>query len=382
MILKKRRERLFVSLLVLVSILFVFSLILAADVEVDLAEQNAAICIRDSQAIRQNMIADGFNVLSINDSLKQAESLFDSQVVLREQKKNYDFSLVMVYCENIKQIREDALMVRDDFNSLLKFYEESKIPGMDTTSIDSLINDINEAIVNERYPEASSLVEKTYTEITDVRSAYTAVNLFYQATTRGIVSFLLATNKVIYIPGYVEMKNWHFFLGLFVLILLFLLIYRVKIMKRIVEKKIEKLEIRRKTIKELVMQTQRDYFQFGKIPEGEYNIKTKRFAELVRDIDRQMPLLKEELVKLSGGVSSLKQTRDQDIRELVQEKKSNGFSWKNLFKKKESDKEIKVSKKRILHKSFKVVPKKIKKMEKKKKIKVQPKKQVHKKKRR
>ena len=47
------------------------------------------------------------------------------------------------------------------------------------------------------------------------------------------------------------------------------------------------------------MNVQKDYFQYGKIAEGEYNIKTKKFAELIRDIDRQVPLMQEELAKLN-----------------------------------------------------------------------------------
>jgi hypothetical protein len=50
-------------------------------------------------------------------------------------------------------------------------------------------------------------------------------------------------------------------------------------MKMMLMKKLERLQNRKRTVKELVMQTQKNYFQYGKIPEGEYNIKTKRFAE-------------------------------------------------------------------------------------------------------
>ena len=122
------------------------------------------------------------------------------------------------------------------------------------------------------------------------------------------------------------------------------------------------------------METQRDYFQYGKIPEGEYNIKTKRFAELVRDIDRQVPLLKEEIIKLRGGIVSLKQSKSQDFEELIRDDKSSGLSWKNLFKgRKEpekSDEPIKIVKKAESYKpnkiTHKIAHKKIKKPEPKK----------------
>jgi len=93
-------------------------------------------------------------------------------------------------------------------------------------------------------------------------------------------------------------NNWKILSSLAIVIIVFLLIYRIKISIWLVNRKMEALKLRKKTIKELVMQTQKDYFQYGKMPEGEYNIKTKKFAELVRDIDRQIPLLQEQLAKL------------------------------------------------------------------------------------
>jgi hypothetical protein len=49
------------------------------------------------------------------------------------------------------------------------------------------------------------------------------------------------------------------------------------------------------------MKSQQDYFQTGKIADSDYKIRAANYAELVRDIDRQVPLIKEELAKLSGG---------------------------------------------------------------------------------
>ena len=46
------------------------------------------------------------------------------------------------------------------------------------------------------------------------------------------------------------------------------------------------------------MKTQREYFNEGSISEGTFNIKIKKLAELVRDIERQIPLLQEGLAKI------------------------------------------------------------------------------------
>lgn len=76
-----------------------------------------------------------------------------------------------------------------------------------------------------------------------------------------------------------------------------LLLFQTQIRKRIIKAKIKKLELKEKTLRGLVMQTQKDYFHSGKMSEGMYSIRTNKFAELIRDIERQIPLLKEELAR-------------------------------------------------------------------------------------
>ena len=300
MILKKRQVVLGLAIFFVACIFFINGVQAAdATLNASLNQAKAVDCIGNSKAIMQSMVDEGFNVLSINDNLKQAESVFLTQTLLKEKKSPYDFSLVMPYCETITKIREDALAAKDEVNSLMMFYNDSVVPGMDTTSIEVMVSGVNEAISTERYTEVSALVEKTYTEITTVKSSYTALNIFYASTAKGVMAFLTSKNRIL------QIANWQFLSGLIVFIFILLLVYRIQIRKMRFNKKLTKLINRKKTIKELIMKTQKDYFQYGTIPEGEHNIKTKRFAELIRDIDRQIPLLQEEIAKLSGGASRI-----------------------------------------------------------------------------
>ena len=76
------------------------------------------------------------------------------------------------------------------------------------------------------------------------------------------------------------------------------MIFKVPIMAYVIKMKMERLFIRRKTLKGLIKEAQQDYFGTGSLSEGSYNIKVKKYAEMVRDIDRQIPLLKEQLARL------------------------------------------------------------------------------------
>jgi len=91
-----------------------------------------------------------------------------------------------------------------------------------------------------------------------------------------------------------------------------------------IERKIQRLELRKEKILDIIKDAQREYFQDGKMSEGIFNIKTKKLAELIRDIDRQIPMLRERLAELGK--------RENFNRELKRKTRKK-FSFINLFKK-------------------------------------------------
>ena len=94
------------------------------------------------------------------------------------------------------------------------------------------------------------------------------------------------------------MDNWITLVVLIALAILFTIFYRKKIAKYIIKRKIKHFETEKRILKQMTSEIQKSYFQEGKISEGAYNIRVKKFAELIRDIDRQIPLLQEELEKI------------------------------------------------------------------------------------
>jgi hypothetical protein len=282
-----------VILIIIQNLSFSIAAVISSSNASNFSENEANLCLNKSIEIKSQMTTEGFNVLRVNDTIKEAQAYFNSQLILKEKKKSYSFSKVEEYCKSIEEIHKNALDARDSFNALILFYNTSVVPGMNTSTIDGLITEIKDGIRNERYEETLGLIDKTYDEISNVKAAYTALNAILQNTTRGLKSFFL--------------KNWKTIIISLIVVIVLLIIYRIKIMRWILSRRIEKLKIRKKTIKELIMQIQADYFQYGKIAEGEYNIKTKKFAELIRDIDRQMPLLQEQLIKLGTKSWNLKE---------------------------------------------------------------------------
>lgn len=271
----------------IVALLFLFAIshVFALDNEQNLTnEEQASICLDESKEILTELIYENFTSLRVNDSLIQAENLFIAQNILKQNKKKYDFSLVLPYCDEIKAIKQKAFEARDEFIALKRFYSELSIEGMDTQSIDEIILEIEGEMQSERYEKIEPLIEKTYEEIVNVRADYLSSNVFYKAVTRSLKQFFY--------------ENWIYFLfGLGVLFILFF-IYKNTILQIMIRRKIHKLEVRKDTLKYLIRKTQREYFNQGDVSERTYNIRIKKFAELIRDIDRQIPLLNEQLFKV------------------------------------------------------------------------------------
>jgi hypothetical protein len=280
MIMKKRGigvSFIFVLLLIILS----SSIVFAQEEEQNLTSRELAeICIEDSKQISKDLEEDGFNVERIDDAVIQAEALYSDTI----KKQQRDFSLILKSCEELVVVKELAYNSRDDYQVLLRFYNETITEMMDSAELDAGIKQIAQEIENERYEKVKGLIEDAYDEITSLRSEYATLNVFRRNTANFIIRFVK--------------RNWLIkLIILFILIILYFM-YRNRIMSAIIKAKMDRLDVRRKTLKNLIRETQKDYFEKGSLHEGGYNIRTKKFAELIRDVDRQIPLLKEQLAKL------------------------------------------------------------------------------------
>jgi hypothetical protein len=97
------------------------------------------------------------------------------------------------------------------------------------------------------------------------------------------------------------LDNWIVIIIILGMLIALFFIYKNTIRQLLIKGKIKKLEKRKNIVKELVIKTQKDYFDKGSISEGNYNIRIKKLTELIRDIDKQIPLLKEKLINVEIG---------------------------------------------------------------------------------
>ncbi|MEN9626683.1 MAG: hypothetical protein RL557_1011 [archaeon] len=272
--------------------IFIFILMVCMSISLGMAaeeknvnvEQQAAECINQSRAIFIELDSSGFSTQRINDSLKEIEQLYLAQIILKEKKSKTDFSIILPYCNDIKVLREGAFRARDEFIALERFYNESFEPSVNTSSIEVLLNQIRYEITSERYERVDTLIDQAYKEIITVQSSNTALNLFYKTTQRTIKDFII--------------KHKYLLVFLFAGSIILFYVYHKPFQRWYIGRKIIALDVRKKTIKKLIANTQREYFEDGTLSEAVYSVRIRKFAELIRDIDRQIPLLQEDLERL------------------------------------------------------------------------------------
>lgn len=293
-----------ILLILLFGIIFLFNAkMVSAERNLTIEEQSAE-CLSDSQDILNELLEHGFNIERVNDTLKTAYNLYDGQLALKQKNQKYDLSSVLIYCDEIKNIRETAYIARDEYDALSKFYKESFDfeREIDIQSIKIIFDEIENEIESERYEKVPPLVDKAYQEIVDVQAEQTTLKVFYENTARGLKRFFE--------------KNWIFLSSFIVLAVVFYFVYNKAISKWIIRRKIQELKLRRETLKKIIQGAQKDYFQDGKISEGVFNIKTKKIAELIRDLDRQIPMLYEELVK-AGNHAELEKSNIKKNKKIL-----------------------------------------------------------------
>jgi len=247
--------------------------------------EQAKKCLEESRDIISSLHEKGFNVQRVSDLLNETEEIYNSKQILEKKGRVPDYSTVLQGCKEIENIKENAFKARDEFEALKKFYEDFITEEMNSSSVDGIMNKIQNEIDSERYENVPPLIDKGYKEITNVRSYYTTLNVFYKSTTAGFKKYII--DKLYYILGVIAVLVGGF------------LIFKNRVLKKIAKIKLERLNLRKSTIRDLIAKTQKNYFDKGNIPEEVYYIRISKYSELLRDIDRQIPLLEKRIAKYS-----------------------------------------------------------------------------------
>ncbi len=237
------------------------------------------------------MQEDGFNIVRMNDTLKAARQIYEGQMNIKTESLR-DFTLIDSYMEEIDSLKAQGYITKDEITYVYGIYDDIKLenPQIDLTDAETIIEEMQFGFDSERYDEAYDLAKEAYSKLVEIEGQYTALNLAYKTTTQTLKSFFV--------------NNWMTILIVLVVALILYLIIKNRLRIILIRFKLKKLARESQVLEELIKTTQKDYFENDKMSESTYRIRIKKFSDLMRDINRQIPLLKEELAKRrkkSGG---------------------------------------------------------------------------------
>lgn len=282
-------------IIVVASVLFVFSLS-SATYALNATRTDALNAINQSEQDMQEMIAAGFAVNSINDSITAANLALqraDFAELLRNNatgelaqtaKKaleglNYEgftYDDVLKYTSDVATRKLRAYNTLDSLAALeIKISEYKKT--VDVNDVEKIFENAKTAFNYERYDEAESLVAQA-NDLLDSKRAQ------------------LATLNVLVISGksFVE-KNWKGTILFGVIISVFgYLAWRIYETSNI-EKRLRKLRAERESLIKLMKEAQRERYEKQSLSALVYNIRMEKYNKRLNEIKEIVPVLQAEL---------------------------------------------------------------------------------------
>ncbi|MBI5229627.1 hypothetical protein HY991_05935 [Candidatus Micrarchaeota archaeon] len=237
------------------------------------------LALKSAEEDLREMTKNGLPATRYSDNIAIARQMYEAQLALEGAGGKPDYSIVLDKINELKVLKQMAFRALDELKVLNATINQTS--GVDLAPVLELYSKAREEFKSERYEESLALVDKAYKKISELEATQTKIKAIYEATYRNLEYFLK--------------ENWReVAVSLAALAAVIALTYNRIICWRL-EKAIHALEGRKNVVRKLIAETQKDYFENNKVSESTYHIRTKKYAELIRDINRQIPLLKEEL---------------------------------------------------------------------------------------
>ena len=272
-----KQNLIFVSLFLF---LFLFSYVSAQSNQ----SMNASSAIADAQKKMDVLVLRAIPTARANDSLNQAIQLYAAQFALENTGKQADYTVVFRYLNDFSTINENALKAQDEltvFNKVLA--NDSK--DYNFSSMNDQIVELNISFTEQRFEDTLTLVNQAYDKMYEIESGQTKLDLFYSTATKTLKQFFI--------------DNWKEISIIFAILIISIIIFWKSINTWNIKKKIRALQIQKDVLVDLIKKLQYSYFKKGTISETEFNTRLGTFKEITRDLDRKIPLLKEDLAKIS-----------------------------------------------------------------------------------
>jgi len=248
------------------------------------ALSNESIQAKEKLSQAKNAIKEMINlkipITRVNETYSEAEQIYNAQINLEQTRKKADYKLVIDYAERVILVKKIATQASDELKVFINFYNESS-KKFNLSEMDKESQEIITSFKDERFEDTTKLINLGYDKISEIESSQTTINAFKSATSKTLKNFFK--------------ENWLKLLIGFGITTILLVIFRTSIKIILVKKKKRNLQLKKETLKNLIKKLQGEYFNKDKISQLQYETRLNKFGEMIRDVDRELPLLDEKI---------------------------------------------------------------------------------------
>jgi len=229
------------------------------------------------------MQKDGLPSQNAADLYMLARQWFDGQeaIELASGRPNYVFALQKI--TEINELEQSTYQVNDDLKALTERLSVADSEA-DLSATKTLVADAAQEFKDGRIEKAKTLIAQAYDEVTKAESQAVHSRTIDESARRTIENFL--------------MDNWRTIVYITAASLVIFFLFQKQIRKMLVNARMKSLTHEKSVIESMLKSLQKDYFEKKTVTELTYRVKTKKYGDIIRNINRQMPLLKEELKRI------------------------------------------------------------------------------------
>lgn len=247
--------------------------------------------IENSKVLVEQMKAQGFNTERVGDLILMAEQDYAAQYALEQLGGRSDYSTIYLRATEISNLKSLSFEVSDELVNLKN--EIDKLDeSLNKTSIEEKFKLAKQEFYDERYEQSQKLIDESYNDMSHIIAGENVLLALYDAATKTIGNFI-DQNKYYIVSGTIA-------------ITVILYFFRNYLKRYWLKRRLNKIKLEKDVLKQLIQKTQKEYFDNKNIPETVFHIRMNKFADLIRDIDRQVPIIEEELYKTNEKIKGHK----------------------------------------------------------------------------
>lgn len=258
------------------ALLLIFPVVLAGVQEEVLLADNALL---QAQEMITELSSAGFSTQRLEDIFLSMQVMYASQV----SSENPDFSSLHARFKELSSLRDLAFEMSDEILVLEMRLEQEEL---DMSSVYPFIDRARADLVAERYENINSHIIGGYAEIDSVNALSTRAGVLLAAS-RDRVEVFFERYAVILL------------MSVFSVVILFF-VARTPLRLFRIRSRIRRLFLEQEVVRDLIKKAQKEYFEEQSLAESQYQVRIAKYGDLLRDINRQIPLLREQEASLQG----------------------------------------------------------------------------------